>query len=52
MWHEEENDMGYASDILTHGKVTAQDKKQLFKNAGATVIDNIDDLHLALKSLI
>ena len=49
---EEEDDMGYASDILTHGKVTAQDKKQLFKKAGATVIDNIDDLHLALKHLI
>lgn len=49
---EEENDMGYASDILTHGKVTALDKKNLFQKAGATVIDSIDDLHLILKSLV
>ncbi|MBR2300085.1 MAG: succinate--CoA ligase subunit alpha [Alphaproteobacteria bacterium] len=43
------DDMGYASDIITHGKVTIQDKKRIFKDAGALVIDSIDDLHETLK---
>lgn len=45
------DDMGYASDIITHGKVTIEDKKNLFKNAGAIVIDSIDDLHQILQNL-
>ena len=47
---ENEDDMGYASDILTHGKVTVEDKKQAFRNAGAIVLDNITDLHTALQT--
>jgi len=43
-----EDDIGYASDILTHGKVTVEDKKQAFRQAGAIVLDNITDLHTAL----
>ncbi|MBR6408702.1 MAG: succinate--CoA ligase subunit alpha [Alphaproteobacteria bacterium] len=45
------DDMGYASDILTHGKVTVDDKKQLFKKAGAIVVESIDDLHDVLKEI-
>ena len=47
----EKEDIGYASDILTHGKTTVQDKKNLFKKAGAMVIESIDDLGDVLKSL-
>ncbi|MBO4285253.1 MAG: succinate--CoA ligase subunit alpha [Alphaproteobacteria bacterium] len=43
-----EDDIGYASDILTHGKVTVEDKKQAFRQVGAIVLDNITDLHKAL----
>ena len=39
-----EKDMGYASDILTHGKTGVQDKKNLFKKAGAVVVESINDL--------
>lgn len=46
-----EDDIGYASDILTHGKVTVEDKKQAFRQAGAIVLDNITDLHTALLRL-
>ena len=46
------DDMGYASDIITHGKVTIDDKKRIFKDAGALVIDSIDDLHETLKRIV
>ena len=42
------DDMGYASDIITHGKVTVEDKKRIFKDVGACVIESIDDLHQIL----
>ena len=45
------DDMGYASDIITHGKVTVEDKKNMFKKAGAIVMDSIDDLHQILQKL-
>ncbi len=45
------DDMGYASDILTHGKRSIEDKKQAFAKAGAIVIERIDDLHTALQKL-
>ncbi len=45
------DDMGYASDILTHGKVTVEDKKQLFREAGAIVVESIDDLHDVLQDI-
>ena len=43
------DDMGYASDIITHGKVTVEDKKRIFKDVGALVIESIDDLHQILE---
>ena len=46
------DDMGYASDIITHGKVTIEDKKNIFKDAGAVVIESIDDLHNVLKDIL
>jgi len=46
-----EDDIGYASDILTRGKVTVEDKKQAFRQVGAIVLDNITDLHTALLRL-
>ncbi len=45
------DDMGYASDIITHGKVTIEDKKNIFKDAGAIVIESIDDLHDVLADI-
>ena len=43
--------MGYAGDIITHGHITAQDKKDAFAEAGMIVVDNINDIHLRLKEL-
>ena len=43
--------MGYASDIITHGKVTVEDKKRIFKDVGARVIESIDDLHHILAQI-
>jgi len=48
---ENTDDMGYASDILTHGRVTIEDKKRIFKDVGALVLESIDDLHETLKHL-
>lgn len=45
------DDMGYASDIITHGKVTIEDKKRIFKDVGALVVESIDDLHEILRHL-
>ena len=45
------DDMGYASDIITHGKVTVEDKKRIFKDVGALVIESIDDLHQILAKI-
>lgn len=45
------DDMGYASDIITHGKVTVEDKKRIFKDVGARVIESIDDLHYILAQI-
>lgn len=44
-------DIGYASDILTCGKVTTADKKRLLKNAGAIVVDEISQIHRVLAEL-
>lgn len=46
-----EGDIGYASDILTHGKTTIEEKKNLFKKAGAIVLESIDDLSKVLQKI-
>jgi len=45
------DDIGYASDIITHGKITIEDKKRIFRDAGALVLNSIDDLHETLARL-
>ncbi len=50
-FENDQEDIGYASDILTHGKTTIEDKKSLFKKAGAIVIESIDDLGDILKQI-
>lgn len=46
-----EHIMGYAGDIITRGRITVQDKKKLMRNAGMTVVDNINQIHQALLDL-
>ena len=43
--------MGYAGDIITGGRITVQNKKRLMREAGMTVVDNIDQIHQALLDL-
>ena len=43
--------MGYAGDVITRGRVSAQDKKDVLEEAGMIVVDNINDIHLRLKEL-
>jgi len=43
--------MGYAGDIITHGIISAQDKKDALSEAGIIVVDNINDIHLCLQEL-
>lgn len=40
---------GYAGDIITHGKITAKDKKDAMRDAGMIVVDNISDLSSELR---
>ena len=43
--------MGYAHDIITHGRVTVTDKKNIMRESGMIVVDNINDIHQALADL-
>lgn len=43
--------MGYAGDVITHGHISTQDKKDAFEDAGMFVVDNINDIHLRLAEL-
>ena len=43
--------MGYAHDIITHGRVTVTDKKNIMRESGMIVVDNINDIHKALADL-
>lgn len=43
--------MGYAHDIITHGRVTVTDKKNIMSESGMIVVDNINDIHKALADL-
>lgn len=43
--------MGYAADIITHGRVTASDKKQILKDAGMIVADNMTQIHEILRDM-
>lgn len=43
--------MGYAGDIITNGHISAQDKKDAMEDAGITVVDKINDIHIELAKL-
>ena len=43
--------MGYAGDIITKGKITVQDKKDIMASAGMTVVDTIAQIHEKLLEL-
>lgn len=43
--------MGYAGDIITKGYISVQDKKDALADAGITVVNHINDIHLELAKL-
>jgi succinyl-CoA synthetase alpha subunit len=43
--------VGYAADIITRGKIGADDKKRALKDAGMIVVESINDIHTELKKL-
>lgn len=43
--------MGYAGDVITGGRISAQDKKDVLEESGMIIVDNINDIHLRLKEL-
>ena len=45
------NIMGYAGDIITHGRVTIADKKKMLQKSGMIVVDTIDQIHSELMKL-
>lgn len=40
-----------AGDIITRGKITAEDKKKALADAGITVVEQISDVHGELQKL-
>lgn len=45
------HNMGYAFDIITHGHVTVNDKKNIMSEAGITVVDRMSQIHEVLQNL-
>ncbi len=43
--------MGYAGDIITRGKITTENKKDIMRRAGIIVVDNINEIHKRLQEL-
>ena len=43
--------MGYATDIITHGRVTVADKKRIMRDAGIIVADQMNQIHEILQEL-
>ncbi len=43
--------MGYAADIITHGRVTVADKKRIMRQSGIIVVDQMNQVHKALQEL-
>jgi succinyl-CoA synthetase alpha subunit len=43
--------MGYAADIITHGRITVSDKKRIMREAGMIVVDEMNQIHEVLKNL-
>ena len=43
--------MGYAGDIITHGRITISDKKKIMRDAGMIVVDSMNEIHGELLKL-
>lgn len=43
--------MGYATDIITYGRVTVSDKKRIMRDAGIIVVDQMNQVHEVLQEL-
>ena len=43
--------MGYAGDIITRGKITAESKKEAMKKAGILVAESINQIHQLLEDI-
>lgn len=43
--------MGYAGDIITHGKITAERKREVMRSAGMIVVENLSEIHEHLSGL-
>lgn len=43
--------MGYAVDIITHGRITVSDKKRIMREAGIIVVDRMNQVHESLLDL-
>lgn len=43
--------VGYAGDIITRGKITAEDKKQAMASSGMVVVEQINRIHEELQKL-
>jgi len=43
--------MGYAADIITHGRITVGDKKRIMCESGMIVADDMSEIHKMLKEL-
>lgn len=43
--------MGYAGDIITKGRISAQDKKDVMADSGIIVVNNINHIHHELKKI-
>ena len=44
--------VGYAGDIITHGRITVAGKKKILSDAGMIVVDNINQIHQELLSIL
>ncbi len=43
--------MGYAGDIITHGRITIDDKKKMLQKSGMIVVDSLNQIHTELMKL-
>ena len=43
--------IGYAADIITHGRITVSDKKRIMRESGMIVADEMGQIHEILKNL-
>lgn len=44
--------VGYAGDIITRGRITAEGKRKTMTDAGIIVVDNINQIHEELKNIL